>query len=49
MSWRRRVILYDEDTYNKLFMMRDHGRDSESGDVLLWEEMAGLIIYNQHF
>ena len=36
------ILCNDEDTYNKLFMMRDHGRDSESGDVLLWGRNSRL-------
>ena len=36
------ILCNDEDTYNKLIMMRDHGRDSESGDVLLWGRNSRL-------
>ena len=36
------VLCNDIDIYNKMIMMRDHGRDPISGDVLLWGRNSRL-------
>jgi dTDP-4-amino-4,6-dideoxygalactose transaminase len=36
------VLCNDEKVYDKLIMMRDHGRDPKSGDVLLWGRNSRL-------
>ena len=36
------ILCNDEKVYNNLIMMRDHGRDPESGDVLLWGRNSRL-------
>jgi dTDP-4-amino-4,6-dideoxygalactose transaminase len=36
------ILCNDKDIYQKLVMLRDHGRDDESGDVLLWGRNSRL-------
>ena len=42
------IVTNKKNIYEKLYQLRDHGRD-KNGEIKLWGTNARLIIYKQHF